>query len=62
MISVHWCVYVSVLVSVDGVEWSSVKFFQLSSQWQSHVKQFPVLVFGLTAPSSDMPLSSQQSN
>jgi len=49
-------------VSVDGVEWSSVKFFQLSSQWQSHVKNFPVLVFGVTAPASDIAASSLQSN
>lgn len=31
---------------IDGVEWSGVKFFQLSAQWQTHVKHFPVLVFG----------------
>jgi len=49
-----------VLVSVDGVEWSSVKFFQLSSQWQSHVKHFPVLVFGITALASDMAAPSLQ--
>ncbi|XP_035824704.1 phosphofurin acidic cluster sorting protein 2 [Aplysia californica] len=33
-------------VLVDGVEWTGVKFFQLSSQWQTHVKYFPVSVFG----------------
>jgi len=49
-------------VSVDGVEWSSVKFFQLSAHWQSHVKQFPVLVFGVTAPALDVVASSQQAN
>ena len=32
-------------VSVDGVDWPGVKFFQLSSQWQTHIKQFPVCVF-----------------
>ncbi|CAG0912965.1 unnamed protein product [Notodromas monacha] len=29
-------------VTIDGMEWSGVKFFQLSSQWQTHVKHFPV--------------------
>ena len=32
-------------VVVDGVEWHSVKFFQLSSQWQTHLKNFPVAIF-----------------
>lgn len=32
-------------VSIDGTEWSGVKFFQLSSQWQTHIKYFPVAVF-----------------
>ncbi|KAL5007923.1 hypothetical protein ScPMuIL_013504 [Solemya velum] len=32
-------------VMVDGVEWSGVKFFQLSSQWQTHIKHFPVAMF-----------------
>ncbi|CAL1533732.1 unnamed protein product [Lymnaea stagnalis] len=36
---------VKLRVLVDGVEWSGVKFFQLSSQWQTHVKNFPVAVF-----------------
>jgi len=31
---------------IDGVEWTGVKFFQLSAQWQTHVKHFPVLIFG----------------
>jgi len=35
-----------VAVMIDGVEWSGVKFFQLSAQWQTHVKHFPVLIFG----------------
>ncbi|KAL3873157.1 hypothetical protein ACJMK2_036310 [Sinanodonta woodiana] len=35
----------SLKVVVDGVEWTGVKFFQLSSQWQTHMKQFPVAVF-----------------
>ncbi|XP_060781051.1 phosphofurin acidic cluster sorting protein 2 isoform X2 [Neoarius graeffei] len=33
-------------VSIDGVEWTDVKFFQLAAQWSSHVKHFPLAVFG----------------
>ncbi|CAH1792896.1 unnamed protein product [Owenia fusiformis] len=33
-------------VMIDGNEWTGVKFFQLSSQWQTHIKYFPVSVFG----------------
>lgn len=29
-------------VSVDGMEWTGVKFFQLSAQWQTHIKYFPI--------------------
>ncbi|XP_043273549.1 phosphofurin acidic cluster sorting protein 2 isoform X6 [Venturia canescens] len=29
-------------VSIDGTEWYGVKFFQLSAQWQTHIKTFPV--------------------
>jgi hypothetical protein len=29
-------------VLIDGSEWAGVKFFQLSSQWQTHIKFFPV--------------------
>ena len=32
-------------VHIDGLEWCGVKFFQLSSQWQTHIKHFPVAVF-----------------
>ncbi|EEB13376.1 conserved hypothetical protein [Pediculus humanus corporis] len=32
-------------VSIDGVEWTGVKFFQLSAQWQTHIKTFPVALF-----------------
>ncbi|XP_078503384.1 phosphofurin acidic cluster sorting protein 2-like isoform X2 [Lissotriton helveticus] len=35
-------------VSIDGVEWNDVKFFQLAAQWPTHVKHFPVGVFGYT--------------
>ncbi|XP_075719656.1 phosphofurin acidic cluster sorting protein 1-like isoform X2 [Rhinoderma darwinii] len=33
-------------VNIDGVEWNDVKFFQLAAQWPTHVKQFPVGIFG----------------
>jgi len=35
-----------VAVSIDGTEWSGVKFFQLSAQWQTHIKHFPITLFG----------------
>ncbi|XP_069117119.1 phosphofurin acidic cluster sorting protein 2-like isoform X5 [Argopecten irradians] len=35
----------SLRVMVDGTEWRGIKFFQLSSQWQTHIKSFPVVVF-----------------
>eukprot|EP00092_Neocalanus_flemingeri_P012906 GFUD01013905.1.p1 GENE.GFUD01013905.1~~GFUD01013905.1.p1 ORF type:complete len:920 (+),score=246.81 GFUD01013905.1:471-3230(+) len=31
-------------VAIDGYEWAGVKFFQLSSQWQTHIKYLPVAV------------------
>lgn len=34
-----------VVVSIDGVEWTGVKFFQLSAQWQTHIKSLPVAIF-----------------
>uniref|UniRef100_A0A1B6LIR5 Phosphofurin acidic cluster sorting protein 2 n=1 Tax=Graphocephala atropunctata TaxID=36148 RepID=A0A1B6LIR5_9HEMI len=30
---------------IDGTEWSGVKFFQLSAQWQTHIRHFPVSLF-----------------
>ncbi|XP_049877556.1 phosphofurin acidic cluster sorting protein 2 isoform X2 [Pectinophora gossypiella] len=33
-------------VYIDGTEWNGVKFFQLSTQWQTHVKTFPVATCG----------------
>lgn len=33
-------------VTVDGTQWDSIKFFQLTAQWPSHVKHFPVGLFG----------------
>lgn len=32
-------------VNIDGNEWSGVKFFQLSSQWQTHIRNFPISLF-----------------
>uniref|UniRef100_A0A7E4UN95 Phosphofurin acidic cluster sorting protein 2 n=1 Tax=Panagrellus redivivus TaxID=6233 RepID=A0A7E4UN95_PANRE len=31
-------------VSIDGATWSKVRFFQITSQWQTHVKFFPISV------------------
>ncbi|KAJ8265992.1 hypothetical protein GJAV_G00123890 [Gymnothorax javanicus] len=39
-------------VSVDGVEWNDVKFFQLAAQWPTHVKYLPVGLYGYSKPSS----------
>ena len=39
-------------VYIDGTEWSGVKFFQLSSQWQTHVKNFPVALIGAPSEAS----------
>jgi len=33
-------------VNVDGSEWCGIKFFALSSQWPTHVKNFPIGIFG----------------
>lgn len=40
-------------VYIDGTEWTGVKFFQLSSQWQTHVKNFPVGLIGVQLGSLD---------
>ncbi|XP_023818752.1 phosphofurin acidic cluster sorting protein 2-like isoform X3 [Oryzias latipes] len=37
-------------VTIDGVEWNDVKFFQLAAQWPTHVKHFPVGIFGYSKP------------
>lgn len=34
-------------VTIDGLEWSGVKFFQLTSQWQTHIKYFPVALYSM---------------
>lgn len=36
---------VELKVNVDGQEWSNVKFFQISSQWHTHIKHFPLAIF-----------------
>ncbi|CAO1424644.1 unnamed protein product [Diamesa serratosioi] len=41
-------------VYIDGTEWTGVKFFQLSSQWQTHVKNFPVALIGAPLASSEV--------
>ncbi|XP_052698352.1 phosphofurin acidic cluster sorting protein 2-like isoform X3 [Crassostrea angulata] len=40
----------SLKVMVDGVEWTGVKFFQLSTQWQTHIKHFPITILGNPDP------------
>ncbi|XP_062420422.1 phosphofurin acidic cluster sorting protein 1-like [Pungitius pungitius] len=37
-------------VTIDGVEWNDVKFFQLAAQWPTHVKHFPVGIFSYSKP------------
>uniref|UniRef100_A0A7M5X2B9 Phosphofurin acidic cluster sorting protein 1/2 C-terminal domain-containing protein n=2 Tax=Clytia hemisphaerica TaxID=252671 RepID=A0A7M5X2B9_9CNID len=32
-------------VWIDGKEWNNVKFFSLSHQWPTHIKQFPIGLF-----------------
>ncbi|KAJ3585549.1 hypothetical protein NHX12_014268 [Muraenolepis orangiensis] len=39
-------------VSIDGVEWNDVKFFQLAAQWPTHVKYLPVGLYGYSKPPS----------
>ncbi|KAF3837218.1 hypothetical protein F7725_004682 [Dissostichus mawsoni] len=39
-------------VAIDGVEWNDVKFFQLAAQWPTHVKYFPVGLYGYSKPPS----------
>ncbi|ELK31001.1 Phosphofurin acidic cluster sorting protein 2 [Myotis davidii] len=33
-------------VVIDGMEWNDVTFFQLAAQWSSHIKLFPICIFG----------------
>ncbi|XP_076258542.1 phosphofurin acidic cluster sorting protein KrT95D isoform X2 [Rhynchophorus ferrugineus] len=41
-------------VYIDGVEYSGVKFFQLSSTWQTHVKNLTVSLVGVPLASTEM--------
>lgn len=43
ILPIHFDFIVSVVI--DGVEWNNVKFFQLSSQWQTHIRHLPVALF-----------------
>jgi len=42
-------------ITIDGYEWTGVKFFQLSSQWQTHIKHFPVAVYSLDYQPTSLP-------
>uniref|UniRef100_A0A8V5FYA2 Uncharacterized protein n=1 Tax=Melopsittacus undulatus TaxID=13146 RepID=A0A8V5FYA2_MELUD len=42
-------------VSIDGVEWNDVKFFQLAAQWPTHVKYLPVGIFGYSKTEDPKP-------
>ena len=33
------------------MEWRGVKYFQLSSQWQTHIKHFPIATFAVESSS-----------
>lgn len=44
--------YFYISVFIDGMEWNGVKFFQLSAQWQTHIKHFPVALFNIPEPIS----------
>ncbi|XP_066262450.1 phosphofurin acidic cluster sorting protein 1 [Euwallacea similis] len=41
-------------VYIDGVEFNGVKFFQLSSTWQTHVKNLTVSLVGVPLASTEM--------
>ncbi|XP_033625262.1 phosphofurin acidic cluster sorting protein 1-like isoform X3 [Asterias rubens] len=40
----------SLKVTIDGIELTRVKFFQLSAQWQTRIKHFPVALFAQDLP------------
>lgn len=60
-----WCHYINslnqcfdwkyVAVSIDGTEWYGVKFFQLSAQWQTHIKTFPVAMLSYNLQQQQSP-------
>lgn len=35
------------VVVIDGYEWTGVKLVSISTQWHTHVKNFPVQVFNI---------------
>uniref|UniRef100_A0A182Q6B5 Phosphofurin acidic cluster sorting protein 2 n=1 Tax=Anopheles farauti TaxID=69004 RepID=A0A182Q6B5_9DIPT len=41
-------------VYIDGTEWTGVKFFQLTSQWQTHIKNFPIALVGAPLAPAEM--------
>ncbi|XP_059537181.1 phosphofurin acidic cluster sorting protein 2-like [Myotis daubentonii] len=41
-------------VVIDGMEWNDMTFFQLAAQWSSHVKHFPICIFGHNNSTSEM--------
>jgi phosphofurin acidic cluster sorting protein 2 len=45
-------IFLYLSVFIDGMEWNGVKFFQLSAQWQTHIKHFPVALFNIPEPIS----------
>ncbi|GLV43335.1 Krueppel target at 95D [Carabus blaptoides fortunei] len=41
-------------VVIDGTDWNGVKFFQLSSTWQTHIKNFTVSLVGVPLATSEL--------
>lgn len=41
-------------VVIDGTDWTGVKFFQLSSTWQTHIKNFSVSLVGVPLATSEL--------
>ncbi|XP_053670995.1 phosphofurin acidic cluster sorting protein 2 [Anopheles nili] len=46
--------HVPLRVYIDGTEWTGVKFFQLSAQWQTHIKNFPIALVGAPLAPAEM--------
>lgn len=47
-------------VFIDGMEWTGVKFFQLSATWQTHVKSFSVALVGVPLASAELNWASAE--
>lgn len=45
--------YSFILVSIDGVDWPTSRFFQVAPGWRTHVKVFPLVC--MSPPSSANP-------